>query len=406
MPTFSYKAVTYEGEIVQRTMEASDRRAVLEFLDKSGMIPLEVNEARGLAASGLAKVNLSGQKKVKLEDLVLFTKQLVTLLKAGVPLLSSLEALYEQSEHPTMRQVISDLYRDVEGGSSLSDAMAKHKRVFPELYVNSVRAGELSGALDQVLERLSTLLEHDKATRTKVKSAMRYPLIVIASLGVAAAALMTFVVPRFAEMFLQSGMELPLPTKILIAASNGFKRYWHIGAGALFAGFVFFKQFTRTERGRYEWDRFKLKLPVFGPLVLKVAMSRFARMFQTLNSSGMPILQTLDIVAETVGNEVVKREIRRVSDGVRRGEGIADPLRQSKLFPPMVVRMIAIGEQSGSLDNMLYSISEHYDLEVDYAVKNLTTMIEPMLTVGLGIIVVFFALSIFLPMWSMTNLAQ
>jgi type IV pilus assembly protein PilC len=406
MPTFSYKAASFDGEVVERTLEAADRNAVLEFLDRAGLIPLQINEVRGLAASRLSNTALGTSKKVKLEDLVLFTKQLVTLLKAGVPLLSALEALYEQSEHPTMRQVISDLYRDVEGGSSLSDAMAKHRKVFPELYVNSIRAGELSGALDQVLERLSTLLEHDKATRTKVKSAMRYPLIVIASLSVAFFALMTFVVPRFAEMFLQSGMELPLPTKMLIAASNAMKHYWHVLVGSVFGVTIAFKQFVRTRRGRYQWDRFKLKLPIFGPLTLKVAMSRFARMFQTLNSSGMPILQTLSILADTVGNEVVKEEIHKVAEGVQRGEGIADPLRQSKLFPPMVVRMIAIGEQSGSLDDMLLSISEHYDLEVDYAVKNLSTMIEPILTVGLGIIVLFLALSIFLPMWSLTSIAR
>jgi len=388
-------------------MEASDRNAVVEHLERSGLIPIEVKEIRkGGGTGGLASLSLTGRKKVKLDDIVLFTKQLVTLLKAGVPLLSALEALYEQSEHPTLKEVISELYRDVEGGSSLSDAMSKHKHVFSDLYVSSIRAGELSGALDTVLERMATLLEHDKATRAKIKSAMRYPIIVILSLGIAFTALMTFVVPRFVEMFLESGMELPLPTKILIAMSNGFKHYWHIGGGAIFLGVILFKQYIKTERGRYEWDRFKLKLPIFGPLLLKVAMSRFARMFQTLNSSGMPILQTLEILADTVGNEVVKREILKVAEGVQRGEGIAEPLRNSKLFPPMVIRMIAIGEQSGNLDSMLYSVSEHYDLEVDYAVKNLTTMIEPMLTVGLGAIVLFLALSIFLPMWNLTNIAH
>lgn len=406
MPKFVCKAATLEGELVERTFEAPNRSAVVEQLDRAGLIPIQISESRSTEGNSFFTLSLSGAKKVKLDDLVLFTKQLSTLLKAGVPLLPTLEALYEQSEHPTLRQVISELYRDVEGGSSLSDAMAKHPKMFSELYINTIRAGELSGALDDVLSRLAALLEHDKATRSKVKSAMRYPIIVIASLGVAFAALMTFVVPRFVEMFLQSGMELPLPTKILITMSNLFKNYLHFLAAGGFVLWIAFKQYTKTSGGRYQWDRLRLKLPIFGPLVLKVAMSRFARMFQTLNSAGMPILQTLQILGSTVGNEVVKAEIERVAEGVKRGEGIADPLRRSKLFPPMVVRMIAIGEQSGSLDNMLASISDHYDLEVEYAVKNLTTMIEPMLTVGLGVIVVFLALAIFLPMWNLTNLAR
>ncbi|NOZ57908.1 MAG: type II secretion system F family protein [Calditrichaeota bacterium] len=403
MAVFQYKAVTPSGEIIENSMEAASQANVFEHLERSGLVPLKINEVKQRASDSLA---LFGKKKVKLDDLVLFTKQLVTLLKAGVPLLSALEALYEQTEHPTLKEVISELYRDVEGGQSLSEAMAKHPKVFPALYVSSIRAGEASGAMEQVLSRMATLLEHDKETRAKLKSAMRYPIIVISSLGIAFLVLMTFVVPRFVDMFLQAGMELPLPTRILIVMSNALQRYGVYGFFGFIGLVVAFKQYIKTRTGRYQWDKFKLSMPIFGNLTLKVAMSRFARMFQTLNSSGMPILETLDILSETVGNEVVSRELQKVTIGVRRGEGIAEPLRRSKLFPPMVIRMVAIGEQSGSLDDMLLNISEHYDLEVDYAVKNLSTMIEPMLTVGLGIIVLFLALSIFLPMWNLTSLAH
>ena len=403
MAVYQYKAVTATGEIVEKSMEAASPANVFESLERSGMTPLKITEVKAKSSQSLSAF---GQKKVKLDDLVLFTKQLVTLLKAGVPLLSALEALYEQTEHPTLKEVISELYRDVEGGQSLSDAMAKHPKVFPALYVSSIRAGEASGAMEQVLSRMATLLEHDKETRAKLKSAMRYPIIVISSLGIAFLVLMTFVVPRFVDMFLQAGMELPLPTRILIAMSNALQQYGIYGFFGFVALIVAFKQYIKTRTGRYQWDKFKLNLPIIGNLTLKVAMSRFARMFQTLNSSGMPILETLDILSETVGNEVVSRELQKVTLGVRRGEGIAEPLRRSKLFPPMVIRMVAIGEQSGSLDDMLLNISEHYDLEVDYAVKNLSTMIEPMLTVGLGIIVLFLALSIFLPMWNLTSLAR
>ncbi len=402
MPVFQYKAMSASGAMVQDELEAPNPTAVAEKLESLGYIPLNISRKKGGAQGRL----FEKKPRVKDNEIIVFTRQLVTLLKAGVPLLSALEALSEQTDNPVMRDIIGRIYVDIESGISLSEALAKHPTVFEDMYVNSIRAGEMGGALDEVLLRLADLIEYDRETKSRIKSAMRYPIIVVVSLVVAVIALMMLVVPKFIDMFTKLGVELPLPTRILIMVYDAMNNYWYIGLGLLVLLFVAFKLWVKTPGGEFAWDSLKLKLPIFGPLLMKSYMSRFTRMFETLNRSGLPILQTLEIVSKTVGNAAIGREIEKATLGIRRGEGISVPLKQSKLFPPMVVRMIAIGEQSGSLDEMLHNISEHYEMEVEYAVKGLTSMIEPILTVGLGIIVLFLALAIFLPMWDMTKIAQ
>ncbi len=401
MPVFQYKAMSASGGVVQDELEAPNPAAVAEKLESLGYIPLNISRKKGGSSKLFEK-----KPRVKDNDIIVFTRQLVTLLKAGVPLLSALEALSEQTDNPVMREVIGKIYIDIESGISLSEALAKHPTVFEDMYVNSIRAGEMGGALDDVLLRLADLIEYDRETRSRIKSAMRYPIIVVVSLIVAVIALMMLVVPKFIDMFTQMNIELPLPTRILIAIYEAMSNYWYIGIALIALIIITFKLWVKTANGRLIWDNVKLKLPIFGPLLMKSYMSRFTRMFETLNRSGLPILQTLEIVSRTVGNAAIGREIEKATIGIRRGDGIAMPLKQSKLFPPMVVRMISIGEQSGSLDEMLHNISEHYEMEVEYAVKGLTSMIEPILTVGLGVIVLFLALAIFLPMWDMTKIAQ
>jgi type II secretory pathway component PulF len=264
----------------------------------------------------------------------------------------------------------------------------------------------MGGALDEVLLRLAQLMEHDQETMSRVKSAMRYPLIVVVSLIVAFITLMLFVVPKFIVLFQKMDVELPLPTIMLIFFYTALTEYWYILIAVLGLSIFGFMKYIKTEKGAMKWDHFKIRAPVFGNLNLKTAMSRFTRMFETLNSSGLPILQTLEISSKTVGNLAVGKEIEKAAHGILQGQGIAVPLSQGNIFPPMVTKMIAIGEQSGSLDEMLMNVSRHYDTEVDYAVKGLTSMIEPILTVGVGIIVLFLALAIFLPMWDLTKLAQ
>ncbi|HDI51067.1 MAG TPA: type II secretion system F family protein [Bacteroidetes bacterium] len=373
MPNFYYRAINNFGQIVEDVLEAPNLGVVTERLDNWGLTPLQIREHKPIQSSFLKKLN---EKKIKSDEIVLFTKQLTTLLKAGVPLLSALEALVEQASNSKLRSIIQDIYISVESGNSFSDALDKHRDVFPKLYASSVRAGEMSGSLDEVLERMATMLTYEKETRDKIKSAMRYPIIVVCALVLAFVILILMVIPKFAAMFQQLGATLPLPTRVLIAINDLFQNYGIFIFSAVVVLFLAFKRYTKTPKGHFQWDKIKLRLPLFGPLILKNSLSRFAKMFETLNRSGLPILETLGIVAETVGNLAVGEEIRKISLGVQKGEGLARPLRRSELFPPMVVRMIAIGEQSGSLDSMLENISRHYDIEVDYAIKKMTSMIN------------------------------
>jgi len=404
MPTYEYKAFTSSGNEVIDVIEAQNAGEAAEKLEKLNYLPVSIDEKK--EGRGMELQIFASKKKITVNDIIVFTRQLVTLLKAGVPLLSCLEALVTQSDNEDMKELIQTLYVDIESGLSFSDALAKHPKQFSELYINSIKAGEMGGALDEVLMRLTELMEHDQETRARIKSAMRYPMIVVISLVLAFIALMLLVVPNFIDLFEKMNVELPMPTKLLIGFHSLLVNYWYAMIAAIVLMIIGFKQWVKTESGAYQWDNVMLNVPVLGNLNLKTAMSRFTRMFETLNSSGLPILQTLDITAKTVGNLIIGKEIEKAAMGVLQGEGLAGPLSRGSIFPPMVVRMIAIGEQSGSLDTMLTNISEHYDTEVEYAVKNLTSMIEPILTVGVGAIVLFLALAIFLPMWDLTSMAQ
>ena len=402
MPSFEYKAIKPDGTEVTEVMEAKDADAVTGYLDKLGYLPLKIKQSGG----GVNLKLFSNRRKLKDAEIVMFTRQLVTLLRAGVPLLSCLDALVEQADSEGLKEIVEKIYVDIESGLSLSDAIKRHPKEFSELYINSIKAGEMGGSLDKVLERLVELMEHEQETNARIKSAMRYPIIVVVTLVLAFVALMMLVVPNFIDLFTKMKIELPLPTRLLIGFHYVLSNYWYVVIAGLSALAIGFLKYIKTEKGAFQWDQFMITVPIFGDLNLKTAMSRFTRMFETLNSSGLPILQTLDITAKTVGNVVIGKEIEKAAAGVLQGAGLAAPLSEGKIFPPMVIRMISIGEQSGSLDTMLLNVSKHYDTEVEYAVKNLTGMIEPVLTVGVGVIVLFLALAIFLPMWSLTTLAQ
>ncbi len=402
MPKFEYKAIKPDGSEVTEVMEAKDSDAVTKYLDKLGYLPLKIKQSGGGAGFQL----FANKRKLKVGEVVMFSRQLVTLLRAGVPLLSCLDALVEQTDSEGLKEILEKIYVDIESGLSLSGAIKRHPKEFSELYINSIKAGEMGGALDKVLERLVDLMEHEQETNARIKSAMRYPIIVVVTLVLAFIALMMLVVPNFIDLFTKMGVELPLPTRLLIGFHYLLQNYWYLLIAGLGAITFAFLKYIKTEEGAVRWDQFMITVPIFGDLNLKTAMSRFTRMFETLNSSGLPILQTLDITAKTVGNVVIGKEIEKAAAGVLQGEGLSGPLSEGKIFPPMVVRMISIGEQSGSLDTMLLNVSKHYDTEVEYAVKNLTGMIEPVLTVGVGVIVLFLALAIFLPMWSLTSIAQ
>ncbi len=401
MATYRYKVRDKYGRASTGVIDGESKEAVAKHLVGMGYSPVSIEEAK--KALNLAGV-LERFRRVRVEELNAFTRGLMTLQRAGVPLLSGLEALGQQTENRRLKKIISELKEDIKAGKGLSDAMEKHPGVFGEYYVNVIRAGEAAGVLDQVLARLVVLNERELDTRWKVKSATRYPIIVIGVIFLAFLAVTTFVLPRFAGLFARFGTALPLPTRILLATSYGVRHYWHILAGVLAIIGFGLARFIKTKPGRVVLDSLKLRVPVFGPLVLKLTMSRFARLAGTLIQSGLPILQSLEIVSRAVGNVVLARAIENIRVSVREGKGIAEPMKASKLFPPIVVQMVAVGEETGKVDEMLLGISDHYDSEVDYAIKNLTVMIEPFLIFVLGCMVLVMALAIFLPWWNLTGL--
>ena len=400
MPSFEYKAVSPTGQIVNEVLEAATEQVVSKEIVRKGYRPISIKKRKESKGGG-GNISLF-KPKVKTDELVLFTKEMVTLLRAGVPMLTSLEALASQSTK-TLGEILNKIYVDVMSGKSLSQALDQHPKVFSKLYVNSVHAGEMSGALDEVLERMAEVLQHDEETKKKVKSAMRYPILVILAMMVAFIVVMTMVIPKFALIFNGLNVELPIFTRILLDLSDFFKQYILVIVGVLAVIFFGFQIYIKNPNGRLVWDNFKMKIPLIGNLITKSAMSRFAKMFETLNRSGLPIIQTLNTVAGAVGNTSIEKTVKQVAVGVEGGQGIAGSMKKFALFPQMVVRMISIGEQSGSLDDMLGSISNHFDMEVEYAIKGLTSMIEPVLTVVLGGGVTVMALGIFLPMWSLAG---
>ena len=378
MPIFKYKVRDKDGGILTGTLEGTDVGTIVERLDLLGYIPITIQEAKGVKSAGaapsggfMAWVNKAMAQKVKPSDIINFTRQFVTLHKAGLPMLSAIAALQNQTRNKTLINALDMIRKDLMGGASLSAAMAKYPAVFNELYVNSIWAGETGGVLDDILMRLCELLEHERKMRSEVMSAMRYPMMVIIAFGVAIIVLSAFVLPRFIDMLGKVGAKMPLPTKILIMFTDFMKHYWGIVMLVIGGLAALFYLFIRTKDGKLWWDTISLKLPIFGDIMYKMSLSRFARMFETLDRTGLPILRSLSLVSKTVGNVWIGGAIERLQESVRRGRGLAAPMRESGVFPPMVVQMVATGEESGALDEMLKQVSDYYDQEVEYAVKNL-----------------------------------
>lgn len=407
MTAFSYKARDKSGAVLNGTIESNSPEAVAAQLDRMGYFPVQIHEQRqGLLPSQFLESLLAQLHRITLEDLVIFTQQLSTLISAGLPFISSFDALIEQTENQHLRRIITQVRNDVEGGTHFSDALANHPQAFNELYVNMVRAGEQGGVLGEMLDRLAALMEHEMTIRARIKAATRYPKLVILALAAAFVVLATFVIPRFSAMYAKFSAELPLPTRIMILINDVVQNYWYLLAIAAVGGFFGFRHYVQTPGGKLWWDGFKLKVPVFGNIFLKAALSRFARVFATLNRSGLPMLNTLEVAAGTVGNHVLSGAIIHVRESVRQGQGLQQPLRMSGLFPPIVVQMVAVGEETGRLDEMLLNISKYYDRDVEYAIQNLSTALEPLLLTLIGGVVLFLALAIFLPWWNLIHVMK
>ena len=395
MAVFSYSAKMQDGRTINGSIEAPTQEAVLQTLHHQGLVVMTVKLKKTAWAIGA---------RVKVEDLAIFARQMATLVDAGIPIVGGLEAVAEQLENPALRRVVTNVYEGVEGGMSLTAAIAKQSAVFSPLFVSMVKAGEASGHLAEILERLATYLEKSAALQHKVKSACIYPAIVITMALLITTMLILKVIPIFKDMFSTLGAELPLPTRILIAVSDYAQILFLPAVGFGILGIFLFRRLLKTPQGRLWFDRLMLKLMIVGPIIRKVAIAKFSRTFSTLVKSGVQILAALEIVAETAGNRVVAEAVLKVRASIREGENIAGPLALSGVFPPMVVRMIAVGEQTGRLDDMLTKIAEFYEEQVDTAISGLTSAIEPLIIAVLGVVVGGIVISIFMPIFKLTQI--
>lgn len=403
MPYFKYSAITDSGGSASGVVEASSQAQAQDMLAARGLMPTSVTETAAPGSSGgKGQGFLSGlsgrMKAIKPQDVILFTKQLRTMLNAGIPVLQSLEVLRDQTEHPRLKDAIVSIGAEIKSGSTLSRAFAKHQDVFSELYCNMIRAGEISGTLTEVLDRLIYIIEHENKVKKDIKSALTYPIVVVVALVAAFFILILFVLPQFVTLFSKAGIELPLPTRICLGIYAALTKYWYMAASALAALVFGLVTYCRTDQGKVVRDGFFLRIPILGPVFQKAAMARFASIFAILQASGITVLESMDILAGTIGNHYVARDFRALREKLEQGRGLAVPLSQAKSFTPMMVSMVSIGEETGNMEDMLREAAHHYDYEVEYSVSKMSELLGPALVAGLTGVVGFFALAIFLPL--------
>ncbi|MBI5884145.1 MAG: type II secretion system F family protein [Elusimicrobia bacterium] len=402
MPVFTYKAKGADGSVTEGTVDAPVQREAEARLRGQKLTVIEIKEKAGFNPMSFLK----GKPSVGTKDLVLFSRQLSTLVSAGVPIVQGLGILEAQCENPTFKEILGNVKADIEGGLSISDTLKKYPQAFPELYTAMIRAGELGGILDTILERLTSYLENAEQLKAKVKGAMMYPIIVLSICAVVTVFLMVFVIPTFERIFASFGAELPFITQMLIDTSNIMKKYFIVILLMPVGGYYGVKKFYATPAGQKLIDGKLLQLPVFGILLKKVAVAKFTRTLGTLVKSGVPIMQALETVAATAGNVIISEAVLATRESIREGGRLADPLRKSGVFPNMVTSMISVGEETGALDIMLAKIAEFYDQEVDTAVKGLTSMIEPIVICVMGVVIGTIVIAMFMPMFGMGELAS
>ena len=406
MPTtFAYKVRDQGGNIVEGSLEADDASLVAGKLRQLGYTPIAIEQKSSKSLS--SEISIPGfSGRIKLKDTAVFSRQFATMINSGLSLIRALAILAEQTENPQLAKVAGDVRLDVERGSSLSAALTKHPKVFNHLYIAMVKSGEAGGVLDAVLTRLANTIEKQVELRRKIKSAMTYPIVVLVICSVIATAMLLLIVPQFKAIYADLGGTLPLPTRILISVSDLLKKFFPIFIVLGGVGAWAFRRWIKTDQGRPKWDAFKLRVPVGGTLVRKAGLARFSRTLAALTRSGVGILEALDIVAETSGNEVISVAVRETQGAVKRGDTLSRPLSQHEVFPPMVVQMIAVGEETGALDEMLDKIADFYDQEVSATVDALTSLIEPLLICLMGVIVGGMIISLYLPMFNIIKLIK
>jgi type IV pilus assembly protein PilC len=415
MPTFQYKAMDKAGKEIRGKIEAGTEGVVVERLRSMGYFPTDVKKLKAEGGGEMNLEDMPGVKQlyrlitgggVKLKTLTTFTRQLATLIGAGLPLLRSLQILMDQVESSNMKKALTKIAEEVESGATFSEALSHQPQVFKKLYVNMVKAGEIGGALEEILERLATYYEKAAALRSKVQSALYYPIAVIIISAGLVTVILLFIVPRFQELYEGAGAKLPGVTMILVNASYVIRYRAPYVLGGIVLLVLVLWQINKTNAGKHILDVIKLKLPVFGNLIQKASVARFARTFSTLLDAGVPILQALVIVKDTAGNEVVARAMVKVHASIREGDTISEPMKECPVFPPLVVHMIAVGEETGAIDKMLAKVAEAYEREVDSAVDGLTALIEPLLIVFLGILIGFIVIALYMPLFKIGDVIK
>lgn len=408
MPQFAYQGRNARGELVKGVLEGADSGAVADQLFNTGITPVHIDVARsGLESPVSAGLQLGfGEPKVELADLMLFCRQMHTLLKAGVPIVRGLSGLRDSAQNPTLRRVLGEVRESLESGRELSLSLRQHPAVFTSFMVSLVRVGELTGRLDEVFFHLYEFFAFEKKLREDIRAALRYPLIVVAALVGAMFVVNIFVIPAFAKIFASFKIELPLVTRVLIAVSDFFVAYWPLIIIGLIAGIVAARLYVASSAGRYWWDGLKLRLPVVGELIHKATLARFSRSFALAGKSGVPIVQSLAVVAAVVDNAYLESRILQMRDGIERGESILRTAVATGVFNPVVLQMVAVGEETGEIDALMSEIADMYEREVTIEVEGLTAKIEPILLVVMGILVLILALGVFLPMWDLAAAAR
>ena len=399
---FNYRGKDSQGGVQQGVLAASSADAAASDLMRRGITPLSIRELQESNSLGdrIAKSPLF-RKKISLDELIVFCRQMYALTKAGIPLIRTMRGLADTTRSPELGEVLDDVTTRLEGGATMAAAMQAHPKVFSDLFIAMIHVGENTGQLDDAFKRLSDILELERDTKRRLSQAMRYPTFVLIALFGALMVVNFFVIPKFSSVFSKLGADLPFLTQVLVATSNFLLAYWYVMLAFIVIGVILLKQWKATTQGRVTWDRYKLKMPIIGPLLELIMLSRFARNFASMLAAGMPVTNALTVVADATDNAWIAKHIKEMRYGIERGESLLRTARQSDMFTPLIVQMIAVGEETGSVDDMLVSVADFYDEDVDYGLKRLAESIEPILIVAMGVLVLILALGVFLPIWDL-----
>ena len=407
MANFSYKGRNARGALVQGAIDAASVDAVATQLLNTGITPIDINE---VVRAGASRVDLAelwkSNKPPTLIDLILFSRQMFTLMKSGVPMIQSFNGMIQATRNLRLVEALKDILSNIESGRTLSGAMARHPGIFTNLFVSVIRVGEETGRLEESFSRMSTYLEREKDTRERIKTAVRYPIFVLVAIAIAIAIINIWVIPAFSGLFERAGVALPWQTRLLVATSDFFVGYWWLLLAALAAATVSFSRYIRTESGRYAWDRTRLRLPLVGDIINRATLGRFARALSMAMASGVPLIQAMTVVARSVDNAFIAEHVLGMRNGIERGESITRTAAITGIFTPLVLQMLAVGEETGRVDELLADVADYYEREVDYDIKNLSASIEPILIIAIGIMVLILALGVFIPMWDIATVIR